>query len=398
MTYRNSERKTTWKTEYLCTICAFANTYGGTLTVGQTGDLTPDEAERLSGKICYEISEKLGILPRVRSVVKDSTAYVTIDIKPSPDLISYNGGFYRRVGDKDIKLIGKELENFILIRDRRARVGLPIPEAVPADLDDASIELFCKLADLKRNSNENIMRELNLICDDSLNGFSILLFHKNPSRFILASDIRIGRFSSSGKMEDMDTVSGPVFLQPSKTLDILLEKYLIGCDYPVNALKEAIINAVAHKDYSAGDPIRIRIRDNSISVSNPNWLNEKTFTNELEGISKPANPIISDIFFKAGKMRLMGTGISEMKSACLKFGLIPPVIETTEDKFKITFYLLSDGRGNKEELFGKVLAHEKQKSYADTSDAADETSSRTPEVRKTSFLYAEGPEDSEIKK
>ncbi len=378
MTYQNSERKTTWKREYLCTICAFANTYGGTLTIGQTGDLTADEAERLSGKIRYEVSETLGILPHVRTVVKNGTAHVTIDVKPSPDSISYNGGFYRRVGDKDIKLIGKELENFILIRDRRARVGLPIPEAVTADLDDTSIELFCKLADFKRNSNENIMRKLNLICDDVLNGFAILLFHKDPSRFILASDIRIGRFSSSGKMEGMDTVSGPAFLQPSKTMDILLEKYLVGCDYPVNALKEAIVNAVAHKDYSAGDPIRIRIRDNSISISNPDGLNEKTSIKESEGISKPANPVISDIFFKAGKMRLMGTGIFEMKSSCLNFGLTPPVIETTQDNFKITFYPLSDGRKDKEEVLGKILAHEKRKSYAGMSEDDDLTSSRTP--------------------
>ena len=97
-------------------------------------------------------------------------------------------------------------------------------------------------------------------------------------------------------------------------------------------------------------------------------------------------------------MRLMGTGLSEMKSSCLKFGLTPPVIETTEDNFKITFYLLSDGLENKEEVLGKVLAHEKRKSYAGMSEDDDETSSRTPEARKSSFLYAEGPEDSEIKK
>ncbi len=396
MSDQTSEKKKRWRKKHLRTVCAFANSYGGRLSVGEIGSFSPEEAKKLSAGIYDEISEELDIHPHVRSVETGGRAYITMDIKPSPDPISFNGVYYRRVGKEDRELTGEELETFILLRDRRARLGLLVPGAVAGDLDQTAVKSFCSLAKMPETTNEELMKSLNQISDGILKGSAVVMFHKNPSQFILAPDIRIGRFSSSGTMEDMDVISGPAFLQPSETMEILSEKYLADCEYPADALKEAVINAVAHKDYSAGDPIRIRIREDSISVSNPGGIRRRDLAEGLEGVSRPTNPALSDMFFRSGKMRLMGTGIPEMQAACLRNGLNPPVIEATREDFRITFFLSSSGR-SEERLSGKTLAHERGKSYADMTDEVSGRTSRT-ESRRSSLLTAEGTEDSAAEK
>lgn len=398
MTNQMPEKKKEWRSEHLRTVCAFANTYGGRLSVGHPGNFTSEEARKLSGKIYDEISGTLDIYPYIRTVETGKAAYVTMEIKPSPEPISYNGVYYRRVGKEDVGLAGEELENFILFRDRRARLGLPVPEAEYGGLDDVAIKSFCKMAEMPEGPKEELMTELNLVRNGSLNGFAVIMFHKNPSRFVLAADIRIGRFSPSGTMDDMDLISGPVFFHPSKTMELLSGKYNVGCEYPLEALNEAIVNAVAHKDYSTGDPIRIRINDNSISISNPGGLDKECLVKGFEGISKPANPVLSDLFFKAGKMKLMGTGIPEMKSACTEFGLFPPVIEATREDFKITFYQSLDSHTDDEELSGKTLAHENDESYASLSENVDGGALRASGTGRPSMLPAEGTGDSASKK
>ena len=393
-----SEKKKEWRSEHLRTVCAFANTYGGRVIVSHSGDLTSDEARKLSEKIYDEISGTLDIYPQVRVADSGKSSHVTIEIKPSPEPIGYNGEYYRRINNEDVKLEGEELESFILLRDRRARLGLAVQGAACDGLDDDATESFCKLSEMPKNSNEELMKELNLMRDGSLNGFAVVMFHRNPTRHILASDIRIGKFSPSGTMDDMDMITGPAFLQPSRTIHILSEKYLVGYEYPLKALEEAIVNAVAHKDYSTGDPIRIRINENSISVSNPGGVDRESLAKGFEGISKPANPVLSDLFFRSGKMRLMGTGIPEMKSLCTEFGLFPPVIEATREDFKITFHLSLDDCTENEELSGKTLAHEHLKSYADISERVAEGASHTSGTRRPSMMPAEGSGDSVSKK
>lgn len=397
MADQTSERKKRWRKKHLRTVCAFANSYGGRLSIGDVGSFSSEEAGKLSSEIYNAISEELDIHPHVRSVERGGRAYITMDIKPSPDPVSFNGIYYKRVGKEDRELVGDELETFILLRDRRARLGLLVPGAVAGDLNRTAVNSFCSMAEMSENENEKLMLSLNLMEDGILKGSAVVMFHKNPSQFILAPDIRIGRFSTTGDMEDMDVVSGPAFLQPSKTMEILSEKYLVDCEYPTDALKEAVINAIAHKDYSVGDPIRIRIRDDSITVSNPGGVRRRDLTSVLEGISKPTNPALSDIFFKSGKMRLMGTGIPNMQAACLRNGMEPPVIEATKDDFRITFRL-SITRRSEEQLSGKTLAHEERESYADMTDEVSGRTSRTGGNRRPAPLPAEGFEDSAAEK
>lgn len=340
------------------TVCAFANSYGGRLVIGKVDSFSPEEAIDLSREIYKKISEALDIHPHIRPIENKGRAYVVMDIKPSPEPISFNGLYYRRIGKVDRELVGDELENFILLRDRRARLGLLVPGAVVKDLDKSAVNKFRSLTKTpKKIDDTKLMESMNLMQKDLLKGSAVVMFHSDPSKFIVAPDIRIGRFSSSGLMGEMDVISGPAFLQSKKAIDVLSSKYLLNEEYPMDAIEEAIINAIAHKDYSTGDPIRIRVYKKRITISNSGGLNKRDILTSVEGRSRPANPAVADIFFRAGKMRLMGTGIPNMNAACLKHGISDVVIEASKEDFAITFSRKSRKSVNEEiEIFEELTA------------------------------------------
>lgn len=342
MADQTSDQKKKWKNRHMRTVCAFANSYGGRLVIGNADSFLPEEATDLSHNIYKKISDTLDIHPHIRPIENKGRACVAIDIKPSPEPISLKGVYYKRIGKEDRELVGDDLENFILLRDRRARLGLLVPGATVKDLDKDAVNTFRSMAMIpKKIDNVKLMQSMNLMQKDLLKGSAVVMFHNDPSKFIVAPDIRIGRFSSSGLMGEMDVITGPAFLQYKKAMDILSSKYITNEEYPMDAIEEAIINAIAHKDYSIGDPIRIKVYKKRITISNSGGLGKKDLPTSIEGISRPANPAVADIFFRAGKMKLMGTGIPNINAACLRSGIPDVLIEASKEDFAITFSLNS---------------------------------------------------------
>jgi ATP-dependent DNA helicase RecG len=340
MADQTSDQKKQWKTKHLRTVCAFANSYGGRLIIGNADSFSPEEALDEARNIYEEISRELDIRPHVRPVENKGKACIVMDIRPSPEPICLDGQYYRRVGKEDRELVGDDLEKFILLKDRRARLDLLMPGASVKDLDKNALDAFRSMAKVsKKVDDAKMLQSLNLMQKDMLRGSAVILFHSNPSQYMVGPDIRIGRFSASGLMDDMEVVSGPAFLQPRRAVELLSSKYLQDVDYPMDAVEEAIINAVAHKDYSSGDPVRIRVYKNRLSISNAGGLSKRDMSPEIEGRSRPANPGLADIFARAGMMRLMGTGIPNMNAACLRTGIPGVTIDASKDDFAVTFTL-----------------------------------------------------------
>lgn len=405
MADQTSDQKKKWKNKHMRTVCAFANSYGGRLVIGKADSFSPEEAIDLSRDIYKKISDALDIHPHIRPIENKGRACVAMDIKPSPEPISFNGLYYRRIGKVDRELVGDDLENFILLRDRRARLGLLVPGAVIKNLDKNAVNEFRSLAKIpKKMNNAKLMESMNLMQKDLLKGSAVVMFHSDPSKFIVAPDIRIGRFSSSGLMGEMDVISGPAFLQSAKAMDILSSKYILNNEYPLDAIEEAIINAIAHKDYSIGDPIRIRVYKKRITISNSGGLNKKDILTSVEGRSRPANPAVADIFFRAGKMRLMGTGIPNMNAACLRCGISDVVIEASKEDFAITFSRKSRKSVDREIEVFEELSAEFEKLTLETPTVkirqtmlipgeVKDRETRTREFRIASLLTAVGIEE-----
>jgi ATP-dependent DNA helicase RecG len=111
--------------------------------------------------------------------------------------------------------------------------------------------------------------------------------------------------------------------------------------YPVPraALREAMLNAIIHKDYGSGAPIQIRVYDHKITVGNASVLPEDWSVQDLtqEHESRPFNPDIAHVFFRAGQIETWGRGIEKIFDACAAAGLPEPRYGDTGATLRLTF-------------------------------------------------------------
>jgi ATP-dependent DNA helicase RecG len=166
----------------------------------------------------------------------------------------------------------------------------------------------------------------------------VLLFHPSPEKYIFGAVLRIGYFRSESDLVHQDDLSGSLLEQVETIQEILKIKYLkayVSFDgfqrkenflYPDGALREAILNAVIHKDYAAGIPIQIKVFDNMIQIYNSGVMPEDwTIENLLQPhASRPYNPLIAGAFYRSGEIDSWGRGIQKITESCKTAGLAAP--------------------------------------------------------------------------
>lgn len=111
-------------------------------------------------------------------------------------------------------------------------------------------------------------------------------------------------------------------------------------EYPPVAVREAIVNAVVHADYSQrGAPIRIAIFDDRLEIENPGILVPGlTLRDVLGGVSKLRNRVIGRVFRELGLIEQWGSGITRIREACRSAGLAEPLFEEAGMRFRVTLY------------------------------------------------------------
>ena len=119
--------------------------------------------------------------------------------------------------------------------------------------------------------------------------------------------------------------------------------------YPDEALREAIFNAVAHKQYSSGIPIQISVYSDKMYIYNngklpEEWTIEKLFSKHP---SQPYNPLIAYAFFIAGYIESWGRGIGKICEACLHAGLLKPEYDIDATGIMLKLKAIVDWDGNK---------------------------------------------------
>jgi ATP-dependent DNA helicase RecG len=110
-------------------------------------------------------------------------------------------------------------------------------------------------------------------------------------------------------------------------------------EYPVEAIREAVINAIAHRNYNRrGAPIMVAIFDDRVEVRNPGGLLPGLNIKKLEGTHATRNQAICNIFHETMDMERFGTGIGKMKKLMKEHGLPAPKFSEEGDFFIVKFY------------------------------------------------------------
>lgn len=338
---QNVEFKQSWRDEYLKWLCGFANAEGGVLIIGRNDKgetVGVEEASKLLAELPNKIRDLLGIIANVRLKQENGKEIIEIHVEPYPGPINYKGEFHYRSGSTKQVRKGVALETFLLRKQGRHWDSVPVPYAKEEDLDVSAFKHFEKAAAksgrmdtaILEDSPHRILENLNLLEAGLLRRAAVLLFHKNPERFIPGAYVKIGFFRNDADLIYQDEVHGNLFEQAHKTLDLLLTKYMKAYIhyegitrverflFPPEALRELILNALVHRDYGSGSPIQIRVYEDQLWIANdgvlpPGWTVEHLLSSHS---SKPHNPLIAGAFFRTGDIEAWGRGIEKVRIAC----------------------------------------------------------------------------------
>ena len=325
------ELKQLWKDEYLKTICAFANSNGGCLYIGIDDNskiVEIDSIDKLVEILPNKINNRLGLLADVFLKKNQEKKYIEIKVGSTYAPISFNGKFYKRSGSNTLELNGNNLTNFLLKKYGKTWDDVAVEEFTLDEIDLNTIAKFKKLAkdrmpDIdKENNLKALLQKLNLYDGKFLKRAAILLFAKNPQQYFIQSHSKIGRFLTETEIQSSDIIEGNLINQVDKIMDILRLKYLKAyisyegvhrrekLEYPYDALKEAVINALIHRDYSNTSNLQIKVYDKKLAIYNGALLSAEVPIDKFDKPhqSKPFNPTIASVFYKAGLIENWGRG------------------------------------------------------------------------------------------
>jgi ATP-dependent DNA helicase RecG len=359
---QNLEWKESWRDEYLRWICGFANAEGGTLVIGRNDQgqaVGVANAARLLEEIPNKVRDVLGIMVAVNLLLEDGKELLEIRVDPYPSPVSYKGEYHYRSGSTKQELKGAALSRFLLRKQGLHWDGVPIPRLALGDCNPAALQWFRDRAAKSGRVDEQVLADgdaallasLQLDDGEHLKRAAALLFGKEPERFVPGAFIKLGFFVTDDDLRYQDEIHGDLFSQVEKTLETLRAKYIkayISYEglqrletylFPLPALREALLNAVMHKDYSSGIPIQISVYAHQIVLWNAGQLPERWTLEKLLGKhpSHPFNPLLASAFFRAGYVESWGRGIEKMRRECANHDAPAPLFDTSMSGLMLTF-------------------------------------------------------------
>lgn len=363
------EYKQLWRDEYLKWICGFANAQGGVLEIGKNdkGEVIGlANASRLLEELPNKMRDTLGIIADVDLLMENGKSYIRITVEPYPYPISYKSEYHYRSGSTKQVLKGAALDQFLLRKQGRHWDGVPVPYVAIGDLDTETVAYFRRQAlksqrlsaDLLEEPNAALIDKLRLTEGNYLKRAAVLLFHAEPERFVTGAFVKIGFFENNIDLRYQDEMHGDLFFQVNQTLEVLKAKYLKAWisyeglqrieNFPVPdaALREAILNAIVHKDYASAVPIQISVYPDRLMIWNPGqlapeWTLEKLLAKHA---SQPHNPDVANTFFRAGLIEAWGRGIERMLQSCAAAGLPAPELRHEHAGLWVIFHFLPMGK------------------------------------------------------
>ena len=356
----HTELKREWKDEYLRNVAALANAEGGTVYVGidDHGDIHGvDRVDHLLKALPDKIQNILGIVAVVDNHVKDGKDYLTINVSPSPDTVLLDGRLYVKSGSTTRELRGTEMRNFLTTRGDLAWADESV-DVEPEQLDTYAFRAFKKAAvSMRRLTQEeselpmaDILGKLNLIRNGKPTRAAMILFSPDAETVSGAAGIRICK-EINGDIEFFDEIYGPMFLSVDRALDLIMTKYTVtpityegiirveNYPYPKDAIREALINAVANADYGCTYPIKISVLPDRLIIQNPGSLPYGyTVEQIIKGrVSKPRNRGIAMVFRTAGMSEAFGRGFEKMSLPYREQGVTLPEYEALPQDFLAFF-------------------------------------------------------------
>ncbi len=345
---QNIEWKCSWRDEYLKWICGFANAQGGRILIGinDAGQVVGvDNAQKLLEDLPNKIRDCLGLMPQVNLRWKNNNSYIEILVESSTVPISFRGSYYWRSGSINQELKGLSLNDFLLKKMGTTWDRLIEDNATLDDIDDIAVEQFKfdaakagRLPDLTDLSTECVLEKLRLVTRNGITRAALVMFGKDPGAFYPNLFVKIGRFGDNdADLRFQEVCEGNLILMLRDVVEQLEKKFLTKpirfegmqrveeLEYPVDALREMLLNALVHRNY-LGSMTQMRVYDDRLTLWNAGTLPDELSIEKLflSHESIPRNPLLAEVCYKAGYIDSWGRGVEKIVRSCNDAGLPEP--------------------------------------------------------------------------
>ena len=354
-------------------VTAFYNSRGGTIVFG-----VENGTRRLVG-----VPNPQGIEEGIINIVRDRCS---LDVMPTIEFVSYQGMEfvvvtcpqgarkpylvsgetrpYIRVGSSNREAQDEEVRRLYIEGSEGGFEALPCRGATLADLSEALIAAYVRRREETSGqplglSWEEALRSLGCLVDQEGNwvptNAGVMLFAEKPQRFIGQAEVACVRFKGTDVVSYIDRrdLRSPLYKLVDDAEEFIYRHMKVGRriegfvgvdyrEYPQEAVREAVVNAVVHRDYSRrGQCIRVFMFDDRIEVYSPGALPPGVSLEKmrrLEPQSVLRNPIIVGVFrdFGSRYIERLGTGIRRMALAMEGYGLPRPRFEEVGSEFRVT--------------------------------------------------------------
>jgi ATP-dependent DNA helicase RecG len=344
------------------TICGMANSTGGSIIIGVRPDGTligvsdPSDTAAKARNIARTCQPPAEVV--IEHFERRGKRLLLVEVRESHDKPhSFGSVFYLRVGPMTQSMTREELAAMLQTTGQLRFEQRPCRELkYPKDLDIGTFNTFIQRAALSRpRSRTDLLLNLGLAKTEGrrlvFNDAGALLFARKPSRFIPHSPLDCVMYSGRDKVDILDRKhlegnliknvdEGMAFLR--KNLRVRYEikelKRREILEIPEEALREALLNATVHRDYSfEGAYATIEIFRDRVEISNPGGLPPGLRPEDFGRKAVRRNELIAEIFHRMGEIERVGSGVGRILSSTRSAGLRRPRFEFTTF-FTLTFY------------------------------------------------------------
>ena len=249
-------------------------------------------------------------------------------IKP----LSFKGRYYKRIDNSNHQLTTTEISDLNLQTLQVSWDSYPAIHSSINDIDWDKVDKFVNNVNEKgrfrlSGSLEDNLKKLRLISDNKITNAASLMFSKDETIY----NLHIGRFKSPSHIVDDRIFRHTLFELVEETMKYIISQIKFAYEisgkttqrteipeYPLDALRELLLNAIIHRDYLSPADVQIKIFDNYITFYNPGKLANNLTIEDLKSDKYPAyarNKMIAEAFYLTGDIEKYGSGFMRIRNA-----------------------------------------------------------------------------------
>lgn len=373
------EFKSSFNEDVIVSLVAFANTRGGSVYVGVADNgkitgvtLSTESVQQWLNSI--KSKTEPSIMPDVEVLEIEGKQIVKIHIIEYPvKPLSIQGKYYRRVQNSNHLLSASEVSDCYMQSMQYSWDSYLYAGATLEDLDPQRIRKFISRINEKGRINLDgsdieILRKLKLIKDNNPTNAAILLFAKDP----LMYDIHAGRLKTPDMILDDRIIRNTLFEALDETMRYIISHLKVAYEisdqtvrtstqrteifeYPLDALRELVLNAIIHRKYNSHVDIQIKIFDNKITIFNPGNLYGNITIDDLNRDDYQAsarNKLIVEAFYLTGDIEKYGTGYQRIRKSISTYPTMKFIYREAQDGYlaELTYELQKNKQNETEDI------------------------------------------------